>query len=140
MWQQSPEAPSIYGIAPVEESEYVETWVDRAHVDRFISIVPKTWDTMLSADRSQNYNFMNSMKPAHIIQENKAIPVFFFECFMQENMAKLLDTASEKSCLFEYTEADGLGMIHCLLEMYRIRREILSLDEEKAFGLCASYF
>jgi hypothetical protein len=34
--------------------------------------------------------------------ENKAIPAFFFEYFMQENMAKLLDTALEKSCVFEY--------------------------------------
>ena len=39
---------------------------------------------------------MDSMKPDHIIQENKAIPAFFCEYFMQENMAKLLDTDLEK--------------------------------------------
>ena len=33
---------------------------------------------------------MDSMKPGHIIQENKAITAFFFEYFMQENMVKLL--------------------------------------------------
>ena len=80
----------------MEESDDVETWVDRAHVDRFILSLPKTWDTMLTADRSQNYNFMDSMKPDHIIQENKAIPVFFVEYFMQENMATLIDQALEQ--------------------------------------------
>ena len=59
---------------------------------------------------------------------------------MQKNMEKLLDIALEKSCFFEYTEADGLGMTHCLIEMYRIRKELLSMDEEKAYELCASYF
>ena len=91
---------------------------------------------MVKADRMQSYNFMDSMKPEHIIQENKAISAFFFEYFAQENMAKLIDEVLEKICFFEFTEADGLGMIHCLIEMYRIRIEILFLDEEKA--LCAS--
>ena len=50
-------------------------------------------------------------------------------------MTKLLDEALEKTCFFEYTETDGLGMIHCLLEMYRFRKILLSLDEEKTFAL-----
>ena len=58
-------------------------------------------------------------------------------------MVNLLDIASEKTCFFEYTEADGLaiGMIHsiCLTEIYWIRKDMLSLDEEKASELCASY-
>ena len=41
-----------------------------------VLIVPKTWDTMLRADRTTEYNFMESMNPVHIIQENKAIPTF----------------------------------------------------------------
>ena len=41
----------IYSITPVEESEDVKTWVEKAHVDRFILTVPKTWDTMLKMDR-----------------------------------------------------------------------------------------
>ena len=42
---------------------------------------------------------------------------------------------------FEYThtEADSLGMIHFQLEMYRIRKEIVSLDGEQAYELYASY-
>ena len=43
---------------------------------------------MLRADFSQSHNFMDSLNPDHIIQENKAIPVFFAENFMQEYMAK----------------------------------------------------
>ena len=52
------EAPSIYGLRPVEKSDDLEAWVDRAHADRFILVLPTTWDTMLRADHSQNYNFM----------------------------------------------------------------------------------
>ena len=55
---------------------------------------------------------------------------------MQENMATLLDVALEKTCFFKYTETDGLGMTQCLLEMYCIRREIMSLDNDKAYELC----
>ena len=40
--EHAPENPSIYGITPGEESEDVKTWVDRAHLDRFILIVSKT--------------------------------------------------------------------------------------------------
>ena len=50
--EHAPEAPSIYGIISAKESDDVETWVDRAHADRFIFTVPKTWDTILRADRS----------------------------------------------------------------------------------------
>ena len=74
-----PNAPAIYGKRPMAESDELETWLDRAHVDRFILILPNTWDAIIKADRTQNYNFMDSMKPDHIIQENKAISVFFFE-------------------------------------------------------------
>jgi hypothetical protein len=64
--EYAPEAPSILGITQVEEYEDVETWFDKVHVNRFILIVPKTWDTIMRADRSQSYNFMDSMKPDHI--------------------------------------------------------------------------
>ena len=77
--EYAPDVLIIYGIRPMEESDDVETLVDRAHVDRFILTLPKTWDTMLRADRTQNYHLiiMDSMKPEHIIQDNKAIPVLF---------------------------------------------------------------
>ena len=81
---------------------------------------------------------MDSLKPEDIIQENESIPDFFFEYFLQENMTKLLDEALGKTCFFEYTETDSLGLIHCLLQMHWFRKEIVSLDEEKAYELCAS--
>ena len=113
--ENAPEEPSIYGITSVEESEDVKKCVDRAYVNRFILIVPKTWDGILRADRTQNYNCMDSLKPEDIIQENKAIPGFFFEYFMQENMANLLDVSLEETCFFKYTDTNGLSMIYCLL-------------------------
>ena len=36
--EYAPEAPSIYGTRPAEESDHVETWVDRAHVDVFVIV------------------------------------------------------------------------------------------------------
>ena len=53
--EHAPEDSSIYVITPVEESEDAKTWVEKAHVDRFILIVPKTWETMLRMYCSQNY-------------------------------------------------------------------------------------
>ena len=47
------DAPSIYGKRPIEEYDDVETWVDRARIDRFILILPKTWDTILRADHTE---------------------------------------------------------------------------------------
>ena len=44
--EHTPDPPSIFGITPVEESEDVHIWTERAHKDRFILIVPKTWDTI----------------------------------------------------------------------------------------------
>ena len=58
---------------------------------------------------------------------------------MQEKMDNLLDIALEKTCFFEYTETYGLGMIHCLIEIYWIRKAMLSLNEDTAFELYASY-
>ena len=65
------DAPAIYDIRPVVEFDDVKTWLVRAHVNRLILIIPKTWDAMLKADRTQNYMFMDSMKPAHIIQRKQ---------------------------------------------------------------------
>ena len=61
--EHAPQTPYIYGISPVEELEDVRIRVDKAHVDRFILICPKTWDGMLRADCTQNYNCMESLKP-----------------------------------------------------------------------------
>ena len=66
--EHAPETPCTYGISPVEELEDVKIWVDKAHVDIFMLICPKTWDGMLRADRIQNYNCMESLKPEDIIQ------------------------------------------------------------------------
>ena len=41
----------------------------------------------------------------------------------------LLDQALEKTCLFKYTETNGLGITHILLEMFRLRREMEFMDE-----------
>ena len=72
----------------------------------FILSLLKTSDTLLRADRSQNYNFMDSMKPDHSIQENKAIAVFF-EYFMQENIKKLIDTPLQKTCFLNTQRQTG---------------------------------
>ena len=45
--------------------------------------------------------------PRHIIHEDTAITWNFFENFIQENMAKLIDQALKKTCLYEHAEADG---------------------------------
>ena len=87
--------------------------VDKAHVDRFILVCIETWDGMLRADCTQNYNCMESLKLEDIIQENESIPKFFFEYFMQENMTNLLDVALEKICFFKYTGTDGLCKLSC---------------------------
>ena len=41
--EHAPETPCIYGISPVEELEDVRIWVDKARVNRFILMCPKTW-------------------------------------------------------------------------------------------------
>ena len=43
----SPDAPAINGLRPLVEFDDTEMWLDRAHVDTFILILPKTWDVML---------------------------------------------------------------------------------------------
>ena len=50
---------------------------------------------------------------------------------MQEKIDKVLDTTLEKTCFFEYTETYGLGMIHCLIEMYRIIKAMLYKKQGK---------
>ena len=59
--------------------------------------------------KAQNYNFMDFLDPTHIIQENKAIMLYFFEYFMQENMAKLIDQTLEKSCFSRSSRYDALS-------------------------------
>ena len=62
----------------------------------------------------QQYSFVESMKPADIIIENKSIPLFVFEYFMQKAIVFLIDETLEKSCLFQYSESDGLGITSAL--------------------------
>ena len=47
--------------------------------------------------------------------------------------------ALEKTCLFEHTETDGLGIIHILLEMFRLRREMEFMDENQAIVLYINF-
>ena len=39
----------------------------------------------------------------------------------------------------EYPKADGLGIVHCFVEMFWSRREIEFIAEEQTYGLSASY-
>ena len=50
-------------------------------------------------------------------------------------MSMLLDQALEKTLLFEYTDSDGLGLIHVLLEMFRFRREMEFIVEHQAMDV-----
>ena len=54
-------------------------------------------------------------------------------------MPQLLEQALEKTCLFAYTETDGLGFFHILIEMYRLRREIEFMDEDQAVAIYTSF-
>ena len=46
-------------------------------------------------------------------------PIFVFEYLGQENMLKLLEQALEKTFEFEFTESDGLGIVHTLIEIHQ---------------------
>ena len=81
------EEPTIFGIRENLEFEPMDIWIQRAHIDHFLIMHPRNWDSMLRADITQN-------------------------------MEKLLDQALEKTCIFQFTEMDGLGMIQILLEMF----------------------
>ena len=93
----------------------------RVHIDHFIIVHPKSWDTMIKEDRTLSYDFLSSLKYPNI---------FVFEYFAPQHMLMLLEQALEKTCLFEFTESDGLGIVHTLIEMCRLRREIDFMDEE----------
>ena len=47
----------------------------------------------------------------------------------------MLDQALENICLIEYTETDGLGIIHILLEMLRLSREMEFMHENQAMDV-----
>ena len=53
----------------------------------------------------------------NILNENKNIPLFVFEYFMQIDISGLIDKTLEKACLFHYTDAywDGHVIILALL-------------------------
>jgi hypothetical protein len=76
----------------------------------------------------------NVFKPKNtgscLVRENKAIPVNVFEHFYQQNIATIIDQVLKKTRLIEFTEADALGMIHCLLEMFRTRKEVEFMDDK----------
>ena len=47
--------------------------------------------------------------------------------------------ALEKACLIACTASDGLGMIHILLEMPRLKKEIGFMDENQAVDRYTSF-
>ena len=89
-----------------------------------------------------NMHSKNVFKPKNtgscLVQENKAIPFYDFEHFYQQNMATIVDQVLKKTRLIEFTEADALGIIHYLLEMFRTRKEVEFMDDKKVYMLCAS--
>ena len=101
--------PAIYGIRPVLDSDTLETWIDRSHIDNFDLIHPKTWDATLKADHKHNYNFMHFIIPNHNFLENKAIPLFSLNTLWRKTCQDLLIKHWKKHV---YTEANGLGEMH----------------------------
>ena len=89
-----------------------------------------------------NMHRKNVFKPKNtgscLVQENKAIQFYDFEHFYQQNMATIVDQVLKKTRLIEFTEADALGIIHYLLEMFRTRKEVEFMDDKKVYMLCAS--
>ena len=72
---------------------------------------------------------------SHLINKN----CWVYEYFAQYKMSGQIDWILKKSCPFEFTGADGLGMFPILLELLRIRREIEFMDNEQAFEIFASF-
>ena len=62
--ENPPKWHAIYWIKEVMDSDAMDTWIERAHIDHLIIVHPKTWDTMLN--------------------ENEVIPLFIFEYLTQK--------------------------------------------------------
>ena len=96
---------------------------------RKIFLRQKCWEMPCVCLSNQliNMHRKNIFKPKNtgrcLVQENKAIALNVFEHFYQQNKAKIIDQVLKKTRLIKFTEADGLGMIHCLLEMFQTRPE-----------------
>ena len=54
-------------------------------------------------------------------------------------MSRLLEQALERTYLFEFTESDGLGIVHTLIEMCRLRKEIDFMDKNQAVDIYTSF-
>ena len=61
------------------------------------------------------------------------------EYLVQKSISLLLDEALEKTCLFEYTETNGLGIIHILFRFLRFRREMEFMDENQTLDIYTSF-
>ena len=48
-------------------------------IDNYVLVIPKTWHARIKADCTQNYNFMDSLNPTHIVQENKVLSSIVFQ-------------------------------------------------------------
>ena len=69
--ENAPRGHGIYGIREVMEEDEMFTWIKRAHIDHRIFMRPKSWDTLIKADRTLSYDFISSMEPPNIIHDNK---------------------------------------------------------------------
>ena len=65
-------------------------------------------------------------------QETNVFRFFVFEYLAQKNSSMLLVQALERTCLLQYTDSDGLDLIHIHLEMFRFSREMEFMDENQA--------
>ena len=64
----------------------------------------------------------------NILNENKNIPLFVFEYFMQKKICGLISKTLERACLFHFTDVHGHGIISALIVMTKLRREVEYLD------------
>ena len=65
--EYAPDAPAIYGIRIVLESDNLKTWIDMTHIDKFILILLQTWEGILKVDPTEKYDFMDYLNPNRII-------------------------------------------------------------------------
>ena len=92
---------------------------------------------MIRADRVnwRQHTLTASLDPENIIKENKSIPLFVFEYFSQTDISGLMDETLEKTCLFHFEEADGIGLISALIVMTKLKVHLDFLDAEQASEL-----
>ena len=123
---------NVTGSFSFEKDTPIENWLFNSVESSMGSTInlPLNWVEVIEVHKNNKWPLFVSLSIDRIEKERLTIPVAAFQFWEQNNFRKMLNEIMDKSAFYKFKpeEERTQGIVHLLIEMFKIRRKINMLN------------